>query len=113
MNAKEECQEMAQRSAALSKAMPDVIKAFGNLHSETIKEGVLSVKTKELIAITVSIIVKCQPCINAHIKGCLKAGVTREELVDAIGVAVLMAGGPGTAYGALALSVYDQLAENN
>lgn len=104
-----EYQALCARSEALGKAVPDVMKAFGALHGAVVKEGALTVKTKELIALMISVIVKCHPCIQAHTRGCIAAGVTREELAEAIGVAVMMGGGPATAYGGIVLDLFDQL----
>ena len=47
-------------------------------------------------------------CINSHVQNAIKAGVTREELVEALGVAVLMGGGPSSAYAGIVLEAYDQ-----
>ena len=63
---------------------------------------------KELIAVALSIQNRCETCIMSHVKNALKAGVTREEFVDMLGVCVLMGGGPNSAYAATALEVYDQ-----
>lgn len=50
----------------------------------------------------------CEMCINSHVQNAIKAGVTREELVEALGVAVLMGGGPSSAYAGIVLEAYDQ-----
>lgn len=95
----------------LMKACPDVMKAFGDIHCASMQEGAVSTKYKELIAIGISIAVRCTGCIDAHVKSALKAGATPEEINEAVGVAILMAGGPGTAYGALAIEALNQFTE--
>ena len=78
------------------------------------KDGALSLKTKELIALGIAIVVKCTGCIQSHVKTAIDAGATREEIAETVGVAILMGGGPGTVYGAMALDAMEQyLAENN
>jgi AhpD family alkylhydroperoxidase len=57
-------------------------------------EGALTVKSKELVAIGIAVAKQCEPCIKLHVKKCLDAGTTREEILEAAGVAVMMEGGP-------------------
>lgn len=92
----------------LKEAAPEMMTAFGNLGKAVLKDGAISLKTKELIAVSLSVQNRCDTCIMSHVKNAIKAGVTREELVDALGVCVLMGGGPNSAYAATALEVFDQ-----
>lgn len=75
-------------------AAPEIGRAFGGLHVAAMKEGSLAVREKELIAMAVGMAQGCTDCIYLHIEGALKAGATREHVVEAASVAVLMAGGP-------------------
>jgi AhpD family alkylhydroperoxidase len=79
-------------------AMPDVLKGFSALHQETMKPGALTVAEKELIALAIGLSVRCENCMYAHIRAALKAGATREQILEAAGVAVLMQGGPTYTY---------------
>jgi AhpD family alkylhydroperoxidase len=79
-------------------AMPDVMKAFGGLHQATMKAGALSVAEKELIALGIGLAVRCENCIYAHVRAALKAGATREQILETAGVAVSMQGGPTYTY---------------
>lgn len=54
---------------------------------------------------------RCDGCIAAHAKAVLKAGATRQEVAEMIGVAILMGGGPSSVYGAEAMRAYDQFSE--
>lgn len=54
---------------------------------------------------------RCDGCIASHAKAVLKAGATREEVAEMIGVAIFMGGGPSTVYGAEAMQAYDQFAD--
>lgn len=96
------------RSKKLREAAPEMMTAFGGLAAAVLKDGALPAKTKELIAVALSVHAHCEMCINSHVQNAIKAGVTREELADALGVAVLMGGGPSSTYAAIVLEAYDQ-----
>ncbi len=94
--------------ARLGDEIPDTMKGFGNLHSAATKEGALDGKTKELIALGIAIAVRCEGCIAYHVHDAVEAGASRDEIMETIGVAVLMGGGPALMYGAEALEALDQ-----
>jgi AhpD family alkylhydroperoxidase len=77
---------------------PDIARAFGGFYQTIMKEGALSVREKELIALGIGLAMRCSPCINLHVQGCLKAGASREQVLEAAGVAVMMQGGPAFTY---------------
>jgi len=85
-------------SVKVQQSLPDMVKGFGGLFQNTIKEGVLSVKQKELIALAIGLAVRCEPCIYLHIQKCLDAGATRQEILETASVVVMMQGGPGFVY---------------
>jgi AhpD family alkylhydroperoxidase len=109
MNSKEIAQETRQQALELYKAAPETMQAFQGVMKAASKEGALSAKTKELMAVTISIAVKCEGCIVFHIQNAIKHGATREEIVETIGVAIEMGGGPATVYGGKALAAFDGL----
>src|SRR3974390_996397 len=74
--------------------IPDTIHGFGGLFSKIIKDGSLSVKEKELIALGIGVAAHCTPCIRSHVQKCLEHGATRQQILEAASVAVVMAGGP-------------------
>lgn len=84
------------------------MKGFMNLHNTALEKGTLDPKTKELIALGISVCIKCEPCIVAHTKSLIDLGATREEIDETIAVTLFMGGGPATAYGGKALEAYDQ-----
>ena len=92
----------------LGKEIPGTMAGFGQLHKQSMTEGALSAKTKELIALAIAITVRCDGCIAYHVHDALVAGATRAEIVESIGVAILMGGGPSTVYGSEALEAMDQ-----
>lgn len=93
----------------LVNSAPEIMKAFGDLHAVYTKESAATLIEKEMVALGISITIKCIPCMLAHITSFKKAGGTREQLIDVIKTCILMNGGPGTAYGAKALAMYDEL----
>jgi AhpD family alkylhydroperoxidase len=78
----------------MKERVPDVTRGFGGLFQATMKEGALSVREKELIALGLALAERCVPCINLHVQKCLSAGATQEQILEATGVAVMMRGGP-------------------
>jgi len=90
------------------KENPNAMAGFMQLHEAGSTDGALSAKVKELIALAIGIVVRCDGCISFHIHDAIKAGATREEIVDTIGVAILMGGGPAVVYGSQALEALEQ-----
>jgi AhpD family alkylhydroperoxidase len=61
---------------------------YFQFYKETYKPSVLDRKTKELVAISASLIAKCQGCLEGHIKKALKFGATREEISETVAIAM-------------------------
>ncbi len=68
------------------------IKRFYNLDSNAYHDGALSGKTKELLGLVASMVLRCNDCIDYHILQCVDAGWTDEELYDAFNVALVVGG---------------------
>lgn len=79
----------------IKKMVPNMLTGFGGLFQKTMGEGKLTVREKELIAVGIAMAIQCKPCIFLHVKKCLSTGASREEILEAAQVAVMMAGGPG------------------
>lgn len=94
---------------ALRTAQPEAAKGFSGLHAGSMKPGALGMKEKELIALAIGIAKQCNDCIGFHTSAAIRAGVTREEVAEVVGVCMMMGGGPSFMYGAKALEAYDQL----
>ena len=78
----------------LRKYAPDGFKGYSNFSAAAVKEGALSAKFKEIIAVAVAHATQCPYCIDVHTKNAAKAGATNEELSEAVLVAsALLAGG--------------------
>jgi AhpD family alkylhydroperoxidase len=101
-------EQLAGLMGALGKALPGPMEGFGQLHKQSMADGALSAQTKELIALAIAITVRCDGCIAYHVHDALEAGAARPEILEAIGVAVMMGGGPSVIYGSEALMALDQ-----
>jgi AhpD family alkylhydroperoxidase len=86
------------------------MRGFSALAREALKPGALDVKTKELIAIGIAIATRCDGCIGFHAKAAIKAGATREEILETLSMAIYMGAGPSMIYAAEALRAFDELA---
>ncbi len=92
----------------LNKSAPEYTKAFMEFAEQAEKEGALSVKTKELISMALGITAHCMPCIAFHVKSAIKAGATRQEMLEAGMVAGLMGGAPAVEYLRYVVDACDQ-----
>lgn len=101
--------EQRQLAAVYRQASPGPLHAFSAFHQAVMMPGELDVKVKELIATGIAVAARCDGCIASHVGAALKAGASRQELVETIGVAILMGGGPSSVYGTQALSAVDEL----
>ncbi len=98
--------ELSPLHRALRKAIPDAYRGFGELYKAAFAEGSLDVKTKELIALAISVVEGCDGCIASHARAAARAGATRQEAAEAIGVTFLMNGGPATIHGPRAYDAF-------
>ena len=87
-----------QMMGELSKQQPQTMRYFKAFMGEVLKEGVLDTKTKELVAVGTAITARCKYCIAIHVEKALKAGATKEEILETAAVAILMGGGPAMTY---------------
>lgn len=100
---------MRDRLRSLNRTIPDTTKSFGVL-TKTVKEtGVLDAKTKEFVALGISVADRCDPCIGFHVEALIRAGATRDEVADVLSVCIQMGGGPSLMYAAKALEAFDKL----
>ena len=98
-------------SAALStlkSSTPEVMKSFNDLGRAATANGVIDRKTKELIALALSVAARCDPCIAFHMQTLVKLGVTRQEIDETLGVTTYMGGGPSLMYAASAIAAFDE-----
>jgi AhpD family alkylhydroperoxidase len=94
----------------LKTEIPDTIQGFGGLFQKVMKDGALGAKEKELIALGIGVAMHCPPCIRSHVQKCLDHGATRQQILEAASVAVVMAGGPAYTHIPQVLDTLDDLA---
>jgi AhpD family alkylhydroperoxidase len=97
-----------ERLAELGKEIPMQMGGFARLHKKAVADGALNRKVKEMMALAVSISTGCEGCIAYHTHDAVHAGATRDELLETIGVGVMMAGGLGSIYAVHALDSIEQ-----
>jgi len=69
-----------------------LIKRIFNLDTNAYMEGALDVKTKELLGLVASTVLRCDDCIKYHLETCYKIGLTKEQVVEALGIATVVGG---------------------
>jgi AhpD family alkylhydroperoxidase len=92
----------------LRRGVPDAMAGFGAMSKGALKAGVLSELHKELIALAIGVAGHCDGCIGFHTKSLVRLGATREQVMEALAVAVYMGGGPALMYAADAVHAYDE-----
>ncbi|MDQ6970405.1 MAG: carboxymuconolactone decarboxylase family protein [Mariprofundus sp.] len=97
--------------AELGSAIPDVMKGFSSLAQAASRDGALDKKTKELIALSIGVAGHCKGCIGFHSKTLVDMGVTKEELSEALGIAIYMGGGPSLMYAAEAMQAFHEFSQ--
>lgn len=103
-------EDLRRPTRELQAAIPDVWSGFGALHRAALADGSLSARTKELIALAISVAKQCDGCIAHHAKAAARRGATPAEVAETLGVVLLMAGGPASVYGPRAWDAYQQYA---
>ncbi|QBR72125.1 carboxymuconolactone decarboxylase [Beijerinckiaceae bacterium] len=100
--------EMSAAVRELRAGTPNVMKGFSALARAALEPQALDVKTKELIALAISVATRCDACIAFHAESAVKQGATRDEVMETMGMAVYMGAGPSVMYAAQAVEAYDQ-----
>lgn len=103
----------AQLSGAIKQVRlgsPEVTRAFSAMAKAATEAGALDTKTKELIALAISVAIRCDGCVAFHSEAAVRQGATREELMETMGMALYMGAGPSLMYAAQAVEAYDQFA---
>jgi AhpD family alkylhydroperoxidase len=94
----------------LRQGVPEAMAGFSALSKGALKAGVLSELQKELIALAIGVSGHCDGCIGFHAKALARLGAKREEVMEALAVAVYMGGGPSLMYAANAVQAFDEFA---
>jgi AhpD family alkylhydroperoxidase len=102
--------DMDERLKVMAAQLPEVMNALSGLHSEVVKDGALSARTKEIMMVGIAVALRCEYCLWKHVPEAVRLGATREEILEAVSTAILMAGGPAVAYGSVVvLKILDEL----
>jgi len=99
---------LEERLAQLGSEIPGPMSGFARLHKKAVADGALPRKVKEMMALAISIAVGCEGWVAYHVHDAVEAGATRSELLETIGVCLMMGGGPGSIYSAHALEALEQ-----
>ncbi len=105
-------QQIRGYTSQLSHALPEVMKSFYALSKASSTAGALDTKTKELIALAIAVATHCDDCIGFHTHSALKAGATQAEILEMLGVAVFMGGGPALMYATHVMAAVEELQPN-
>ena len=103
--------DLAGPTKSLRAAIPEAFAGFGQMHKGTMSDGALSRATKEIIATVIAVAQQCDGCIAYHAKSAVRAGADPQEMAEALGVALLMMGGPATVYGPRAWEAFNEFLE--
>src|SRR5215471_6021192 len=102
--------ELKVAGRRLRAAIPQVYAGYAALHGAAMGDGALPAGVKELIALAIAATKECDGCVAAHARSAARQGVTAAEVAEAMGVVILMNGGPGTVWGPRALAAFEEFA---
>jgi len=99
-------QQLVANIAQIGKISPDTVRGYRELSDAGAKAGTLDAKTRELIALAVAVTRQCDGCITVHTDAAVKHGATREEIAEALGVAIAVNAGAALVYSARVMDAY-------
>ena len=94
----------------LRQAIPETWRGFAHLHDAAMADGALPPAIKELMALVVAVVKRCDGCIAYHAHAAARLGASETEVAEALGVALLMDGGTASVYGPRALQAFCEFA---
>lgn len=106
---KEFFEKFKKDSVKMQKQLPNAVNGFTSMFAKIMKDGAISLREKELIALGISIAIQCEPCIRLHTQKSLAAGATREQIFEAASVAMMMSGGPAYTHVPVMLDTLEEL----
>ncbi len=109
MNVAKTAKSMRAEAMELYKAAPKAMQAYQGLMGAASKGGALTSRTKELMAMAITVHAQCKGRIVFHVPAALKHGATRDEIAETTALAIEMGGGPATVNGGKALATFDEL----
>lgn len=98
--------ELLTTIGKIAQISPETVSGYQTLHAAGKKTNLLGAKVRELIALAVAVSTHCDGCITVHTSAAIKAGATKEEIAEALGVAVAMNAGAALVYSARVMDAY-------
>jgi AhpD family alkylhydroperoxidase len=102
--------DLKEPTRSLREMAPDAWGGFGQLHKEAVADGALPARVKELMALAIAVVKQCDGCIAYHARAAARQGATREQVGEALSVALLMDGGTASVYGPRAWAAFEEFA---
>ena len=96
--AKEFFEKFENDVAKMKEQTPDTVNGFAAIFSKIMKDGALTLREKELVALGIGVVQRCAPCIRLDVQKSLDTGATRQQILEAASVAVMMGGGPANTH---------------
>jgi AhpD family alkylhydroperoxidase len=103
--------DISAYSGELRKLIPETMQGFSAMAKGATQDGALTEQTKELLALALGVAARCDGCLGYHTKALVRLGAKREEVAEALGMAIYMGGGPSLMYAADALRAFDQFSQ--
>jgi len=110
-NLDENVQQKKRAHAMLQNLQSKVYESFLAMEQAAFNDGALTRKHKELIAIGISVVIDCEPCMEWHIEHAAQAGATMREVLNAVEVGMSMGGGPAVVSACYALGIMELVFE--
>ncbi|HEV2643084.1 MAG TPA: carboxymuconolactone decarboxylase family protein [Candidatus Elarobacter sp.] len=103
---KEYQQQVVATTRDMAKMSPDTLRGYAELSNAGAKTSLLGAKTRELIAVAVAVTRECDGCIAIHTDAAIKHGATREEIMEALGVAIAVNAGAALVFSSRVMDAY-------
>ncbi|MFQ5966655.1 MAG: carboxymuconolactone decarboxylase family protein [Acidimicrobiia bacterium] len=91
--------------------IPGVYEGYSQMSRSALEDGALPGRVKELMALAIAVVEECDGCIAAHARRAARRGSSPQEVAEALGVAILMSGGPATVYGPRAWDAFQEFSQ--
>lgn len=104
-------QQVVTGVGEIAKLSPDTVKGYATLGGAGAKTGKLDAKTRELIALAVAVSLRCDGCITVHAAEARKQGATKEEIAEALGVAISVNAGAALVFSTRTMDAFDAAGE--
>ncbi|AFQ51160.1 alkylhydroperoxidase [Burkholderia cepacia GG4] len=104
---------LSARFGEFTSMSPDVMEGMSKISGSAVKTGHLEPKIHELIALAVAVTTRCDGCISFHTKAAVERGASREEIAEALGVAIALNAGAAAVYSARVLDAHAALPAAN